>query len=137
MQKTLEQMLEKRKTEEEKAILEKQKFHISRREKLGLLHQKKEKIITPKKENKMVISNWFVPITLSWFFLSILLGWMTSMFFEPFEFLVYLYADYYNLICLSNFAAFFLGFVAAYYYIKIGFLELSIKKGRFFYFAFI
>jgi len=131
MQKTLEQMLEKRKTEEEKAILEKQKSFISRREKLGLLYQKEEKIITPKKENKMVISNWFIPITLSWFFLSILLGWMTSMFFEPFGFLSHLCINYqpfvdktkYNLLCFSILSAFLLEPVAIFFYVKKGFLS--------------
>jgi len=87
------------------------------------------------KNNKIVVSFWFFPITVFWFLLSAFLGWLSSLFFLGRAwFLYFIYGGYqpyvikYDLFCLSAFYAFVLLPCAVFFYWEKGFLEIHIKN---------
>jgi len=94
------------------------------------------KYFSDTERNKMTISKWFIPITLSWFSLSALLGWLCSFFIKPFDFLSYIYSYYCSLIvqcdsfCLAMFFSFTLAPIAAFFYLTKGFRVLYFKKWK-------
>jgi len=84
----------------------------------------------------MFISKWFIPITLLWFFLSILCAWFSLFFFKPFDFLIFTYFNYrpyivnYDLFCMCNFFAFILAPLTIPFYLLKGFNVFVIVKHK-------